>query len=53
MATATISVTISVTLLDDGILVIRRHSEAPESDTHTAADTHSAGLLLFIADPSV
>ena len=44
---------ISAVLLEEGIPVILRCSEVLVSDTQAAADTHSAGLSLFIVDPSV
>jgi len=45
--------TTSAVLLEEGSPVILRQSEAPESEIHAAAEMHSAGLSLFIADPSV
>ena len=39
--------TILAVLLEEGIPVILHCSEAPESDTQAAADTHSVGLSLF------
>jgi len=44
---------ILATLLEEGRPVILQWSKVPVSETQAAAEMHSAGLSLFITEPSV